>query len=525
VLLHPTSLPGPHGIGDIGEGAFRFVDWLHRAGQRLWQVMPLGPTGFGDSPYASHSAFAGNALLVSLGWLQGDGLLEDDDFRDGPTFADDRVDFGAIVPIKWRMLRRAFDRFRRGAGSSLRGEFEAFRLDQAGWLDDYALFMAVKDAHGGQAWTDWELPIRLREPGAEGEWSQRLDVELRFQRFVQFHFFRQWAALKRYANERGIRIVGDIPIFVAHDSADVWANRSLFKLDGEGRTLEVAGVPPDPFSATGQIWGNPVYDWNAMQQQGYAWWVARIKAMLATVDIVRIDHFRGFAAAWVVPADAESAAGGHWELAPGGEVFAAIQRQLGDVTVIVEDLGVITPDVIALRQVLGFPGMNVLQFAFENDPHNVYLPHNYRRNSVVYTATHDNQTTVGWFNARPDHERAAIQGYLGRDGNDIAWDLIRVALSSVANTAIFPLQDVLRLGDEARINVPGESIGNWGWRFTSHQLTSGLGEGLRQLTKIYGRAADDSTQRDPNPWDYTGENTAHPPTRSFERLSRGKSEA
>jgi 4-alpha-glucanotransferase len=519
VLLHPTSLPGPHGIGDIGDGAFRFVEWLQHAGQRLWQVMPLGPTGFGDSPYASPSAFAGNPLLVSLGWLHGDGLLDDQDFRDVPQLAHEHVDFGAVVPFKWRMLRRAFDRFRRGAGSGLRGEFEAFRHEHAGWLDDYALFMAVKDAHQGSAWTEWELPIRLREPDAMAEWSRRLDVEIRFQRFVQFQFFRQWSALKRYANERQIRIVGDIPIFVAHDSADVWANRSLFKLDQEGRTVEVAGVPPDPFSATGQIWGNPVYDWKSMQQRGYAWWVARIKSMLATVDIVRIDHFRGFAAAWVVPAEADSAAGGHWELAPGGEVFAAIQRELGDVPVLVEDLGVITPDVIALRHVLGFPGMNVLQFAFENDPQNVYLPHNYRRNSVVYTATHDNQTTVGWFHSRPEPERAAIQAYLGREGNDIAWDLIRVALSSVANTAIFPMQDILRLGDEARLNVPGQPVGNWGWRYLPHQLDPGLAEGLRQLTRIYGRAEDSSTERDPNPWDYTREGTAHPPARAFDRMA------
>ncbi len=518
-MLHPTSLPGPHGIGDIGDGAFRFVDWLQSAGQRLWQVMPLGPTGFGDSPYASPSAFAGNALLISLSWLQGDGLLDEQDFHDAPSLPDDRVEFSRVVPFKWMMLRRAFDRFRRGGGAHLRGELEAFRQREAGWLDDYALFMAVKEAHEGRVWTDWEQPIRLRDPNALTEWSTRLESEVRFQRFVQYLFFRQWGALKRYANDRGIRIIGDIPIFVAHDSADVWANRTLFKLDGEGHAVEVAGVPPDPFSATGQIWGNPVYHWEAMQQDGYAWWVARIRAMLATVEIVRIDHFRGFAAAWVVPGDAESAAVGHWELAPGGEVFAAIQREIGDVPVIIEDLGVITPDVVALREVLGFPGMNVLQFAFENDPANVYLPHNYRRNSVVYTATHDNQTTVGWFATRPAHERAAIQAYLGRDGSDIAWDLIRTALASVANTAIFPMQDVLRLGDEARLNVPGQPIGNWGWRYQSHQLGDGLAGGLRHLTQIYGRAIDSAQPREPNPWDYTVDGTAHPATRSVSRIS------
>lgn len=514
VLLHPTSLPGPHGIGDIGDAAFRWIDWMERAGQRLWQVMPLGPTGFGDSPYASHSAFAGNALLISLTWLQGEGLLEDDDFRDAPSLPDHRVDFEQTAPFKWRMLRRAFDRFRRGAGANLRAELEAFRQREAGWLDDFALFMAVKEAHEGRPWTEWELPIRLREPEAVREWSARLETELRFHRFVQFHFFRQWGELKRYANERGIRIIGDIPIFVAHDSADVWTNRENFKLDDHGHAVEVAGVPPDPFSATGQIWGNPVYDWAEMRRNDYAWWVARIRSMLTSVDIVRIDHFRGFAAAWVVPADAETAAGGHWELAPGGEVFARIQRELGDVSVIVEDLGVITPDVIALREVLGFPGMSVLQFAFEDDPTNVYLPHHYRRDSVVYTATHDNQTTVGWFQTRPDHELAAVQRYLGRDGSDIAWDMIRLALASVANTAIFPLQDILRLDDEARLNVPGQPSGNWGWRFLPHQLDEGLAGGLRELTRIYGRAGDKSQPREPNPWDYTAEGTEHLPTRA-----------
>ncbi len=513
ILLHPTSLPGPHGIGDVGDAAFRFVDWLERAGQRLWQVMPLGPTGFADSPYASPSAFAGNALLISLSWLRGEGLLEDHDFRDAPTLPDARVDFSQVTPFKWRMLRRAFNRFRRGAGGHLRGEFEAFRQREADWLDDFALFMAVKEAHNGRAWTDWELPIRLRESAAVSDWSSRLETELRFHRFVQFQFFRQWEVLKRYANERGVRIIGDIPIFVAHDSADVWTNRSLFKLDQQGHAVEVAGVPPDPFSVTGQIWGNPVYDWAAMQRCQYAWWVARIRAVLKTVDIVRVDHFRGFAAAWVVPAEAETAAAGHWELAPGGEVFATIGRELGTVPVVVEDLGVITPDVVALREVLGFPGMNVLQFAFEVDPSNIYLPHNYRRDSVVYTATHDNQTTTGWFDTRPDHERVAVQRYLGREGDDIAWDMIRMALASVANTAIFPMQDVLRLGDEARLNVPGQPSGNWGWRFLPHQLDDGLADGLSQLTRTYGRSGGQRTPREPNPWDYTTTESDHPATR------------
>jgi len=344
--------------------------------------------------------------------------------------------------------------------------------------------------------------------------SSEFTDERAYIRFVQYQFQRQWLELRAYANARGIRIVGDIPIFVAEDSADVWANQTQFKVDEQGRALAVAGVPPDPFSATGQIWGNPLYDWRTMRDDDFLWWRQRIGRTIQLVDIVRVDHFRAFAAAWVVPAGSDTAATGHWERTPGGEVFAAIRREFGDVPVIIEDLGVITPDVISLREILGFPGMNVLQFAFEEDPANVYLPHNYRRESVVYTATHDNQTTIGWFGARSDAERAAIQRYLGRDGSDIAWDLIRLALASVADTAILAMQDVLRLGDEARMNVPGQALGNWSWRCDARELTSGLAHGLRELTWLYGRLADGAPVRDPNPWDYTipdGAHQAHQP--------------
>lgn len=512
VLAHPTSFPGPHGIGDIGPAAFRFIDWLVLAGQRRWQVMPLGPTGFGDSPYASPSAFAGNPLLISLDWLGGDGLLEPRDLADAPHFPPYEVEFGRVQEFKLPLLRRAYDRFRAGAAAAQRPAFEEFRGAESAWLDDYALFMACKDAHGGAAWTDWDQPVRLREPVAIAAWRDRLQAEVRYHQFVQFQFRRQWRELKRYANERGVRIVGDIPIFVAHDSADVWAHRGLFQLDPTGQPTEVAGVPPDPFSATGQLWGNPVYDWEANAATGHAWWVERIRATLATVDIVRIDHFRGFAAAWVVSAGDETAAGGRWERGPGAEIFAAIRTALGDVPFIAEDLGVITPDVVTLRESLGFPGMRVLQFAFEDDPDNPYLPHNYGRSDVVYTATHDNQTTVGWFQSRGQGERAAVQRYLGRDGSDIAWDLIRIALASVADTAILALQDVMRLGDEARMNTPGRPLGNWSWRFLPHQLHDGLAAGLGDLTAIYGRRAGDGRERGHNPYDYTVENGAHPLT-------------
>lgn len=515
ILLHPTSLPGPHGIGDLGDAAFRFVDWLQDAGQRLWQVMPLGPTGFGDSPYASPSAFAGNPVLVSLGWLGGEGFLTEDDWGDAPRFSDHHVDFEQAVPFKLLMLRKAFDRFRRGAGSQFRQPFHQFCEQEQRWLDDYALFQALKERHGGVAWTDWPEGVRLRHSEALEQARADLSSEIRFQQFVQFQFRRQWTALKQYANDRDIRIIGDIPIFVSGDSADVWTNQGEFKLDDAGRAVEVAGVPPDPFSATGQIWGNPVYDWKAMRETDYRWWVDRIRVMLATVDIVRIDHFRGFAAAWVVPADAESAVSGHWVRSPGGDVFATIQRELGDVPIIIEDLGVITPDVLSLREALGFPGMKVLQFAFENDPANMYLPHNYEPHSVVYSATHDNQTTVGWFRSRKEEERRAIQAYLGRDGADIAWDLIRMALASISNTAIVPMQDVLRLGDEARMNVPGQPTGNWAWRMTWDQMDRNLAYGLRELTTIYGRAGQQE-RKDPNPWDYTVPNTEHPAADPFE---------
>ncbi len=503
ILLHPTSLPGPHGIGDFGSSAFRFVDWLADAGQSLWQIMPLGPTGYGDSPYSSPSAFAGNPLLVSLTWLQGDGLLDERDVRDTPSFPQDHVDFGLAPEFKERLLRQAFQRFKGRDGDRQRAAFEHFCVDEAWWLDDYALFMAIKRANDMRGWQDWDEPIRVRRDTAVLDAREDLAGELAYIRFVQFQFQRQWLELRAYANGRGIRIIGDIPIFVAEDSSDVWANQSQFKVDDEGRALAVAGVPPDPFSATGQIWGNPLYDWPAMRSDDFRWWRQRIGRTIQLVDIVRVDHFRAFGAAWVVPAGADTAATGHWERTPGGEVFAAIRRQFGDVPVIIEDLGVITPDVITLREILGFPGMNVLQFAFENDPTNVYLPHNYRPNSVVYTATHDNQTTIGWFATRSDGEREAIQQYLGRDGADIAWDLIRLALSSVANTAILTMQDVLRLGDEARMNVPGQALGNWSWRCREDQLTNDLAGGLKGLTGLYGRLGTDRAQRSPNPWDYT----------------------
>jgi 4-alpha-glucanotransferase len=510
VLAHPTSFPGPHGIGDLGETAYRFVDWLVVAGQRLWQLMPLGPTGYGDSPYAALSAFAGNPLLISLDRLVGEGLLEADDLQGLPELHQWEVEYGPVIDLKVPLLRRAFDRFRAGAAADHRPAFEAFRDQHAGWLDDFGLFLALKSEHEAQPWTTWEAPIRLRETGAIAEARQRLAGEIQYHQFVQFQFYRQWADLRRYANERDVRIVGDVPIFVAHDSADVWANRHLFKLDEEGDPRVVAGVPPDYFSATGQLWGNPVYDWDAAAAAGYAWWIARMRAVLTQVDVVRIDHFRGFAAAWVVPAGDDTAAGGRWERGPERAFFDALRDAVGDVTIIVEDLGLITSDVIALRDELGLPGMNVLQFAFGDDPDNAYLPHNHVRNSVVYSATHDNQTTVGWFQGLVERDRQAVQRYIGTDGSDIAWDMIRLALSSVADTAILALQDVMRLGDEARMNTPGRPWGNWSWRYLPHQLHDGLAAGLGELTTAYGRRRRDPIAKGRDPFDYTAPGTSHP---------------
>lgn len=510
ILVHPTSFPGPHGIGDLGPAAFRFVDWLAHAGQQRWQLMPLGPTGLGDSPYASPSAFAGNPLLVSLEWLGGELLLRPEDFGEIPEFPDWEADFGRVFHFKLPLLRRAFARFNETRTDAMEAELTAFRVREAFWLEDFAIFEAAKVVNDGAAWWQWDDDLRAREDGAlkraRAEWAD----EIAFQEFVQFQFRRQWATLKAYANERGIRIIGDIPIFVALDSSDVWANQSVFRLTADGQPEVIAGVPPDYFSPTGQLWGNPHYDWDELARTDFAWWVERVRAILTQVDIVRVDHFRGFAAAWAVPYGSEDAKPGRWQKAPGEALFNAIRAALGDVPFIAEDLGIITEDVEALRQTLDIPGMRVLQFAFGDGPDNIYLPHNYEPETVAYSATHDNQTSVGWFHGLGDAERAEVQRYLGRDGSDIAWDLIRAAVASVAETAIFPLQDVMRLGDEARMNTPGRLGGNWGWRYQPHQLHDGLADGLRDLVTLYSRTDTSEKEREFDPYDYTAPNTDHP---------------
>jgi len=510
IICHPTSFPGPHGIGDLGEAAFRFVEWLARGAQSEWQILPLGPVGPGNSPYASPSALAANALLISLPWLAGDGLLDSAPLDAPPPFSNVSVDFDAVRAFKIPLLREAFSRFRRGAAPHLRPEFEAYQAEQANWLEDYALFMALKDAHHGAAWNTWPQELVQRQPAALAAARDEHRDALAFHRFTQFLVDRQWKEVHRYANDHGVQIMGDIPIFVAYDSADVWANQDLFRLSPQGLPRDVAGVPPDAFTDDGQLWGNPAYDWKRQAETGFAWWIERVRTTLQRVDLLRIDHFRGFAASWVVPADAETAAAGHWEPGPGRSVFDAIERALGQSPFIVEDLGLITPDVTVLREVLGFPGMRVLQFAFGNGPENAYLPHNYEPVTVAYPGTHDNQTTIGWFRSLDDRTRSNVQRYLARDGSDIAWDFIRLASSSVADRVLMPLQDVMRLDDDARMNTPGKPTGNWEWRYAPHQLHEGLADGLRELTETYGRTAASAIRRGYDPYDYTAPSTAHP---------------
>ncbi|MBA3767005.1 MAG: 4-alpha-glucanotransferase [Acidobacteria bacterium] len=499
ILLHPTSLPGRFGVGDLGPEAYRFADFLTAAGQSLWQVLPLGPTGYGDSPYACFSAFAGNTLLISPERLAEERLVERDELSPRTEFAEgDRVDFNRAHEFKERLLEKAFVRFKRTTDTGLRSAFLTFCEHYASWLDDYALFRALKDRFGGVAWNDWDAALVRRDAAALGRAREELRDEIEAQKFYQFLFFKQWFALKDYCNERGIKLIGDIPIFVAHDSADVWTNPGEFKLDERGAPVVVAGVPPDYFSATGQLWGNPLYNWDHMRAEGFRWWIARVAATLQTVDIVRIDHFRGFAACWEIPGGDKTAERGRWVEAPGRELFTAIRQGLGELPIIAEDLGVITPDVEALRDDFGFPGMRILQFAFGGDTKNQDLPHNYHHNVVVYTGTHDNDTTVGWYEseagagstrdaAQVAKEREFCLKYLHTDGQEIHWDFIRTVLASVAGTAIVPLQDVLGLGTRARMNLPNSTSGNWAWRYESDALMDEHSRRLKELTELYGR--------------------------------------
>ena len=480
ILLHPTSLPGGLGIGDLGRGAYRFADFLTEGQQQFWQILPLSPPGFGYSPYQAYSSIAGNPLLLSIQSLIDNGWLSPEVLQGTQYFPDAVVDFTTVIPFKKKLIKKAAATFFQGSADPLLPEFRAFCAEMGSWLETFSRFAALKEANDGAAWTEWDPQRAVSEQDILG------------QKFIQFEFFRQWKALKKYCNERGIEIIGDIPIFVCHDSADVWANPELFDLDERGNPKTIAGVPPDYFSKTGQCWGNPLYRWDVLEQTGYSWWIARVKMMLSIVDIIRLDHFRGFESYWEIPAGADTAVKGRWVKGPGDRLFQALQNNFGKLPFIAEDLGYITSEVHKLRDRWGYPGMRVLQFAFgDQSPHNPHKPYNFVPNCVAYTGTHDNDTTAGWFSAGPGSpyhaEKEHALSYMGSDGTDAVWDFIRLLLSSVADTAIIPMQDILELGSEARMNLPSTTGNNWLWRMREDQLRPERAVKLRELNQQYGR--------------------------------------
>lgn len=499
VLLHVTSLPGGQGIGDLGDSAHDFVEFLADSGQKIWQMLPLGPTGYGDSPYQLFSAFAGNPLLIDLMALQERGLLRAEDLNLARSLPDDRVDYGRVIEVKQSLLSKAaYIFFSEGDSTDLSG-FNDFCRDNAAWLNDYAIFMACKAAYGDAVWADWDLGIRRRDPVALLRFQERLASQIRSHQFAQFEFFQQWERLKAHCRRCGIRVMGDVPIYVAHDSADVWSHPELFRLDEHSRPTAVAGVPPDYFSATGQLWGNPLYRWDISAASGHRWWIDRFRASLQRFDLVRLDHFRGFEAFWEIPSDAPTAQAGAWVKGPGAEFFRAVKAELKTLPFVAENLGVITTEVEALRREFDFPGMSLLQFAFGNDPQGPsFRPHNYSRELVAYTGGHDNNTTVGWWTSSGigestrsaediRKERDFTRAYLGFEDEPVNWVFIRAVMASVAEIAIFPLQDILGLGSEARMNLPGTVSGNWKWRYQQQALTKNLSERLRALTALYDR--------------------------------------
>lgn len=501
VLLHPTCLPGIDGIGDLGNGAFRFVDWLHQHGQSLWQILPLGPTSYGDSPYQTLSAFAGNPLLISLEKLVEDGWLLPDSLNARPDFDDERVEFGPVIEWKFSCLRKAWAVFLERATESDWTQLNFYRKENEGWLEDFALFMALKDEAWGKPWCDWDAPLVAREKTALDEARYRLDNSISSFVFEQWLFFEQWQKVKVYAAAKGVRVVGDVPIFVAYDSSDVWANPQYFQLGDDGRPTHVAGVPPDYFSKTGQLWGNPLYNWEALKADGYSWWVDRLRTGLELTDLMRIDHFRGFAGYWEVPAEEKTAMNGTWKPGPGADFFLALQKEFGkSLPLIAEDLGVITTDVVKLRDDFDLPGMKILQFAWSG-PDNLFLPHEHPTNCVVYSGTHDNDPTLGWWEHLTDAAtRDLVQDYTGCPVEEPNWTLIRLGMMSCAHTFIATMQDVLGLGREARMNLPGEGTGNWNWRMPLSALTDPSGQRLARLTWLYRRRLDQilSLPEDPN---------------------------
>jgi 4-alpha-glucanotransferase len=494
ILLHPTSLPGPHGSGDLGHAAYHFVDWLLAAGQKLWQTLPLGPVGYGNSPYMGLSAFAGNPMLIDLTELQSRGWLDARSLEKLPECNPRRIDYSQMIQFRSENLLKASDGFFTHASDSDGKAFESFCKQQADWLDDYALFMALNTNFKNKVWSDWDTDIAHRLPSALKKVTSSLANDIDFHKFTQWCFLRQWKNLKKYANEKGVQLVGDVPIFVAHDSADVWSNPESFYLDKSLNPTVVAGVPPDYFSETGQRWGNPLYRWDVMKKEKYSWWIKRFQATFDLVDILRIDHFRGFVGYWEIPATEKTAVKGRWADGPGESLFEAVEQKLGKLPIIAEDLGLITPEVVALRDKFQFPGMKVLQFAFSDGPSNAFLPHNYHENSVVYTGTHDNDTTIGWFKSATNAERSFLMKYTATDGHDVQWDLIRLAMHSVALMSIFPFQDILGLDSPDRMNLPGTTKGNWEWRFSWDQVHPEHSARLYQETALASRTSPEKLE-------------------------------
>ncbi|HVN56643.1 MAG TPA: 4-alpha-glucanotransferase [Anaerolineaceae bacterium] len=497
VILHPTSFSGPDGIGDLGPEAYQWVEMLARTGSTLWQVLPLGPTGYGDSPYQSFSAFAGNPYLVSTTMLLDEGLLRREDLADRPDFPADVVDYGPVIEWKIKLLDRASCHYQDRPKSNLKQEFQKFQNDQANWLEDFALFMAIKESESGASWNYWPKPLRKRDPEALGEFKKGHEKSILDHTFRQFLFFRQWSQLRKYANQKGVRIIGDAPIFVAYDSADVWAHPELFYLDEDENPTVVAGVPPDYFSPTGQLWGNPLYRWDVHHDTGYAWWIERLRSCLNLFDYIRLDHFRGFVGYWEVPAGMLTAEIGEWKAGPGERFFDAIAREYPDMPIIAEDLGEITQDVIDLRVRYHLLGMKILQFAFSTDPDDPFLPHNYPANCVAYTGTHDNDTSLGWYQTAPESERDLCRRYLARSGDDLSWDFIRAVWGSVAIISMAPMQDLLSLESEARMNFPGRPSGNWRWRMPANAFNESVANRLKEMNFLYGRIPDSMKERKP----------------------------
>jgi 4-alpha-glucanotransferase len=499
ILLHPTSLPGRYGIGTLGKAAYTFIDYLVQARQTYWQILPLGPTGFGDSPYQCFSAHAGNPNLIDLDLLMKEHLLDPDDLAPLPHFDEDAVDFDKVQQYKMPLLRKAWQSFTMNAGNLEKLQYRNFLKDQAKWINDYALFLAIKANRSQKPWYQWEDPLKLRDPEALRAMQTLVHDETDFQKFLQYVFFRQWMAVKEYAHRHKIRIIGDIPLYIALDSADAWANPEIFEFDENRNPIRVGGVPPDYFSETGQLWGNPLYRWDVLKQTGYRWWVDRIRTNLSLYDIIRIDHFRGFAAYWAVPAGEKTAINGEWVPCDGKDFFEKMEAEFGELPIIAEDLGVITPDVEELRDGFKLPGMKILEFAFDSSEANDYLPHNYTRNSIVYTGTHDNETVVGWFRNASPEDRKLVLDYLNTGENEIHWSFVRLAWAAVSYTAIVPLQDLLGLDNSARMNLPGTTVNNWKWRARHSHFTGEMADRLAHLTLLFGRSkkkkvADDLTR-------------------------------